>query len=128
MVGLSLAAQGKLPEAIPELKIAADKGKQYPELAGSLGNVLARAGRTAEARSLLAHIETGYHDEGAVAISLSLVYTGLGEKKKAIECLRKAADTYAAGVNFIGVEPVFDPLRKEPEFHALCTRLDLCAH
>jgi hypothetical protein len=60
-----------------------------------------------------------------VAVSLSLVYTGLGEKREAIECLRRAARVYATGVNTIGVEPIFDPLRGEPEFQALCARLRL---
>jgi serine/threonine-protein kinase len=128
LIGLSQAARGNLAEAITSLEKAANQGKQYPELAGSLGNLLARGGRVAEANAILDHIRQDYPDSGAVAVSLSLVHIGLGEKTKALVELRRAADLHAPGVNFIGVEPIFDPLRVDPEFQALCVQLGLPNH
>jgi serine/threonine-protein kinase len=128
LIGLCQAARGNLAEAMAALEKAANQGKQYPELAGSLGNVLARGGRVAEANAMLDHIRKDYPDSGAVALSLSLVHIGLGEKTKALVELRRAADLHASGVNFIGVEPIFDPLRVDPEFQALCVHLGLPNH
>jgi serine/threonine-protein kinase len=128
LIGLSQAAKGNLADAISELEKAADQGKQYPELAGSLGNVLARAGRVAEANAVLDHIRKDYPDAGAVAVSLSLVHIGLGEKTQALAELRKAVGLHATGANFIGVEPIFDPLRADPAFQALCAEFGLPNH
>ncbi|MGC9970058.1 MAG: hypothetical protein ABSE56_05660 [Bryobacteraceae bacterium] len=52
-----------------------------------------------------------------------MIHTGLGERKQGIESLRQAADAHDTDVTFMGVDPVFDPLRGEPEFRALCARL-----
>jgi hypothetical protein len=91
---------------------------------GPLGNALARSGRLAEARSILAEIRSG-PDHATGGVALAMVHTGLGERQQAIESLRQAAGAHVTDVIFIGVEPIFDPLRSESEFQALSARLGL---
>jgi serine/threonine-protein kinase len=123
--GSSRLAEGKLPEAISDLEKAAAQGERRLMVLGPLGNALARSGRVAQARSVLAEIEAVQQTSGTAGVALAIVHTGLGDKKQAIEWLRRAADAHVTDVNFIGVDPVFDPLRNEPDFQALCARLGL---
>jgi hypothetical protein len=88
---------------------------------------LGRAGRINEARSILTELESVQKSDGTAAVALAMVHVGLGEKKQAIECLRQAADTHVTDVLFIGVNPIFDSLRGDAGFQALCARLGLPA-
>jgi len=107
--GSSRLAEGKLPEAISDLEKAAAQGERRLMVLGPLGNALARSGRVAQARSVLAEIEAVQQTSGTAGVALAIVHTGLGDKKQAIEWLRRAADAHVTDVNFIGVDPVFDP-------------------
>jgi len=55
---------------------------------------------------------------------LAIIYTGLGEKDRAIEQLNKAYEQRAGWVIMLKVEPLFDPLRSDPRFAQLLQRLD----
>lgn len=90
-------------------------------------NAQARAGRLPEAQATLAELLRIEQAEKGASVALARVYAGLGEKRQAIEWLRKAAEAHVTDVTFIGVDPVFDPLRSEPDFQALCARLSVPA-
>ncbi len=123
-LGSCEAEQGRLAEAISEYRTILKKERPV-EVLGRLGNAQARAGRLAEAQSTLAELERVEEAEKNAGVALARVYAGLGEKKQAIEWLRRAADALLTDVVFMGVDPAFDPLRGEAEFQALCARLGL---
>jgi serine/threonine-protein kinase len=127
VIGICEAQKGNLATAIGEYEKAVAQGGRYLPLLGNMGYALARAGRVAEARSILSELLARQDRTGGASVDLACVYTGLGEKQQAISWLRRAADEHASHVIFIGVNPIFDPLRGEPEFQALCTRLGLPA-
>ena len=56
---------------------------------------------------------------------LAIVYSRLGEKDKALDCLEQAYAERQLAMTEIGVEPAFDPLRAEPRFAALLRRVGL---
>jgi hypothetical protein len=56
---------------------------------------------------------------------LAILYTGLGDKDRAIEMLNKAYEDRAGWTLYLKVEPLFDPLRTDPRFNDLVRRLDL---
>ena len=56
---------------------------------------------------------------------LAVLYTGLGEKDRAIEQLNKAYDDRAGWIINLKVEPLFDPLRSDPRFADLLRRMKL---
>ncbi len=118
------AEKGKLAEAVSEYQTVL-KQMRAVEVMGRLGNAQARAGRLSETRATLGEPQRIEQVEKIAGVALARVYTGLGEKKQAIEWLRKAADAHVTDAVFIGVDPVFDPLRAEPDFKALCARLGL---
>jgi serine/threonine-protein kinase len=128
VMALCDAETGRYAEAIDAFeKARARAGESADLILGPLGNALGRAGRLNEARSILTELESAQKSDGTAAVALAMVHVGLGERKQAIECLRQAADTHVTDVLFIGVNPLFDSLRGDADFQALCTRLGLPA-
>lgn len=126
VMALCDAAMGRYAEALGAYeKARAQVGESTDMILGPLGNALGRAGRIGEARSILTELESMQKSDGAAGVALAMVHLGLGERKQAIACLRQAADTHVTDVLFIGVDPVFDPLRGDADFQALCARLGL---
>jgi hypothetical protein len=80
-----------------------------------LGYALAHSGNLKEAERLRARITL--HPPAFGESDLALIYTGLGDKDKAFECLRGAS----AAREVVGVraDPLFDPLRSDPRFQEL---------
>ena len=54
---------------------------------------------------------------------LAILYVGLGDKEHALEQLNKAYEDRAGWIIDINVEPVFDPLRSDPRFAELVSRM-----
>jgi len=54
-----------------------------------------------------------------------LLNIGLGKKKEALDWLEKAYDERTSNMNAIKVDPVYDPLRNEPRFHAVMKQIHL---
>ena len=123
-IGMCDVELGRVAEGISELeKIKAEAGGGNIAILAALGNAYARAGRMADAASVLTSLGK---IPGTVAdVGLAIVHTGRGEKKQAIELLRQAAAAHVPDAIFIGVNPVFDPLRDDPDFQALCAGLGI---
>jgi TolB-like protein/Flp pilus assembly protein TadD len=122
-IGECDAAMGKYGEAVAEIeKVRAEAGDPLMVL-GALGNTYAHAGRLSDARSILSQLEQIQKSEGIAGVALAMVHLGLGEKAQAVQCLRQAASAHIADVLFIGVNPYFDPLRGDPGFEALSSKL-----
>ena len=56
---------------------------------------------------------------------LALIYVGLGEKDEAFNMLEKAFEERYPWLIHLSVEPRLDPLRSEPRFKALVSRIGL---
>jgi serine/threonine-protein kinase len=54
---------------------------------------------------------------------LAILYVGLGDKNRAMEQLNRAYDDRAGWLIYLNVEPVFDPLRSDPRFADLVSRM-----
>jgi tetratricopeptide (TPR) repeat protein len=93
---------------------------------GNRGHAYAAAGRTADARALLATFEARYKQKGTGAGEIAMVYIGLGEHDRAFEWLERAV---AGGTPLtLKTSSVWDPLRGDPRFEVLLDRLDLGEH
>ena len=55
----------------------------------------------------------------------AMVWTGLGDKYRALENLEKAFEERESGMAFLKVWPIFDSLRSEPRFKALLKKMNL---
>ncbi len=82
---------------------------------GNLGYAYALAGRTAEARKLLADLDTTMN---------AMVHIGLGEYDRAFQCLERTYER-RGWLGTLKVAPVWDRLRPDPRFHNLLQRVGL---
>lgn len=88
------------------------------------GYVFARAGRQAEADSVLAEA-LAVPDGEIPAIVLAAVYVGRGDTDRAMQWLERSYENHEWQIVFLEHDPLFDPLRDDPRFQALLARTGL---
>jgi hypothetical protein len=57
------------------------------------------------------------------AYEYATIYAQWGDRTKALELLEKAVRVRNAGLCFLKIDPLLDPLRKEPRFQAVMREL-----
>lgn len=111
--------------AIAELRrLVAETGRE-PDILGTLGYTYALAGRSNEARELLAELISRSKQEYVSPYHQSLISIGLKDKTQALTALDKAYTDRCWQLAFLNVEPEWDPLRSDPRFHKLLTQVGL---
>jgi tetratricopeptide (TPR) repeat protein len=122
LLGVALTASGCYSEGIAELeKVGAATGRPAAVLA-RLCNAYAHAGRRAEAAAVRAEI--GRNPQSA-HVHAAMAATALGESEAALRHLEQSAALRETDFLFIGADPVFDPLRGNQRFAAICGKLGL---
>ncbi len=94
------------------------------ETAAALAYTYARAGRKAEAETVLSLMISLSKRRYVSPLYLATIYTGLGDKEQAIEQLNKAYENRHPGLVLIRVWPHFDSLRDDPRFQSLLRRFE----
>jgi tetratricopeptide (TPR) repeat protein/tRNA A-37 threonylcarbamoyl transferase component Bud32 len=125
-LALALAQQGKAAEAMAEARESGRlQGWRPTVLGGYLAYIRARAGDRAKAQreleDLLHRSRTEYVPETYVAA----VYAALGDSDRAFVWLEKAVDVNAPEVQFIKVDPRFDPVRSDRRFTLVLKKMRL---
>jgi TolB-like protein/Tfp pilus assembly protein PilF len=121
-LALSYSALGRHEEAISEMQKARERGSDY--LAG-LGYVYAMAGRRAEALKTLDDLKRLAEKQYVPPYHFGWIYTGLGDKDKAIALLQKTYDEHTQHVVDFKTVPMFDPLRSDERFQELVQKVGL---
>jgi serine/threonine-protein kinase len=124
-LGDVLAREGRYPESIAALTESIRLGGRSPNHLAILAYVHGLAGRTDEARKLLAHIRDRAADGQASPIWAALAHLGLGEHDDAFVWLERAFDERDGSLILVSASPEFDPLRGDPRFQSLLTRMGL---
>ena len=123
-LGKAYAQLGRYEEALAEV----EKAKQLSEFDpyyGTIGWIYARAGRKAEAQSLLRRLQELSTQRYIDPTSIATIYIGLGQNEKALTWLERAYEQRGSYlILFLKVDPVFDPLRSDPRFQDLLRRMN----
>jgi tetratricopeptide (TPR) repeat protein len=90
-----------------------------------LGLVYALAGRVSEARKLLDELIGLARVSYVSPAYLGWIHVGLGESDRAFECFEKAIEDHSYVTLFLGVDPLYDPIRSDPRYHALLRKMNL---
>jgi predicted Zn-dependent protease len=90
-----------------------------PELKAQLAQALALSGKRTEALRLLEEVKHSAPEEYVSPFDVAMIYSGLGEKDKAIDWLEKALAERSYQMSSIKVEPRLDSLRSEPRFEKI---------
>ena len=122
-MGLALAQSGSCPEACASLERAIEHSGGGLVFKAHLGYVCGLAGDEAKARALLAELEEHARARFVSSYYFALIHLGLGDYDRALSQLARAFEQRAGFLAYLHVEPMFDPLRKDPRFRELERRL-----
>jgi serine/threonine-protein kinase len=122
-LGFTYAAKGMLVEAINAYQEAIRLGLDSPSTQVYLGAAYARAGDRERAQAIILNLQTSqqYVSPGQWAI----LYVAQGEREQAFAALEKAYEEHDLQLQYLGVDPAFDPLRSDPRFNDLLRRVGL---
>jgi TolB-like protein/Tfp pilus assembly protein PilF len=122
-LGSALAAKGAIDAAIKEYEKARALSDD-PFVLGLLGHAYASSGNKMEAEKILGQLKELSKERYVSAYSVALVYLGLGNKEEALRWLEKSyQDRTGNDLVYFRVEPLLDPLRGEPRFEELVTKV-----
>jgi adenylate cyclase len=127
-LGLARCQEGKVDEGVGEIKKAMELDPNNVNFMTDLCYVYARAGRSSEARDVLARVEADQRSNGAVRVppmALAAMYASLGETDRAIEWLQNAFSEHSPYLCTLKVERQFDGIRTDPRFVALLDKVGL---
>jgi TolB-like protein/Tfp pilus assembly protein PilF len=124
-LGFTMIAKNQPGEAITVLEKVITLTNRAPGPIGVLIRAYAHAGRSSDARKLLAELkersQTGY----VPAAAFVNAYLGLGDNEQAFAWLERAHQEQSNILQFLKVHPYFDPLRDDPRFKDLLRRVGL---
>jgi DNA-binding winged helix-turn-helix (wHTH) protein/TolB-like protein/Tfp pilus assembly protein PilF len=123
-MGLAHVGRGAYADAIAAFEKAIDTGAA-PSDRAVLAHALARGGRVADAKAILADLESPKDGRFVPAYYFALIHVGLGDKDRAFSALERAFVERVGPLNEIAIDPMFDLLRGDPRFDVLLHRLRL---
>lgn len=89
-----------------------------------IGHAQASIGRQTEARAILAQLTDASKTRYISGYSFAVIHLALGEKDQALDWLEKdGRERTGFEINFIKVDPYLDPLRGDPRFEALISKI-----
>ncbi len=110
---------------IAEIQRAVELAPAHGMWLAQLGQAFAELGRTSEAREVLARLEALSRRGYVAPYHLAYVYTGLGEREAALDCLERAYRERAGAVYGIKGSFLFASLHAHPRFQALLAKMNL---
>jgi TolB-like protein/Tfp pilus assembly protein PilF len=126
-LGNVLEHRGRLKEAIVEYEKCFNSGSSDPIDLADLAAAYFLAGRTAEAQQLWDKLKSLSERQYVPAYSMAVVQLAFGDKDEAIRLLEKSYEDRApfdsADLGWILVDHRLDPLRSDPRFKKLITRI-----
>lgn len=115
-LGLALEQEAQYGEAIASLSKARGATGVNPAVSASIAHIYAVAGKRAAARKLLGELLS---QDDPAAYEIAVIYEGLGEKRRAIDWLRRLKGNRDSVEMLLKLDPRLDALRSDPRFQEL---------
>ncbi|HWS87847.1 MAG TPA: protein kinase [Pyrinomonadaceae bacterium] len=122
LLSLSLSQAGRHDEAVEACEKAAAMLGRSPYSLCFLAALNAHAGRDAEARAVLEEVGRLGQTRYVSPYMLALAHCQLGDAERALQELWKAVEIGDARLAWLGVDPLFDPVRHLPRFREVLLR------
>ena len=119
------SAVGDHPGALAALSTAERLLGATPELVSARGVALARSGDTEGSEQAVAWLADRATTRFVSPVLVGQVLAALGRTDDALAALARAVQERAADLVWVGVRPVFEPLRRDARFQALLRTLRL---
>jgi TolB-like protein/Flp pilus assembly protein TadD len=127
LLGNVLEHKGRIGEAVVEYEKSANLSVTDPTVLAELARVYFLVGKKAEAQQLWDKLKSLSERQYVPAYSLALVQSAFGDKAEAIRLLEKSYEDHApfdsSDLGWILVDHRLDPLRSDPRFKKLITRI-----
>lgn len=120
--GQALAQLGRIDQALHAFAEAARYSGDSSKALAFRADALARAGRKAEARAVLATLEQRARERYVPPSILATIHASLGNSRVALDWLDRAYDARDVHMVFLPVDPRWDVLRNEARFAELIER------
>ncbi len=124
-LGFAYEQKGMYEEAIAAYQKNISLSDRISFNLGPLGHAYAASGRKGEALKILDEMRGMAGQKYISPFDLAILYTGLGDRERALEELNRAYEERAGWLITIKVEPLFDPLRSDPRFQDILRRMKL---
>jgi serine/threonine-protein kinase len=118
-------AQGAFDQAIADIRREVDRPGLRAVKKLTLAFACASAGIKDEATGLLWELEPKLAEDNRLALLSAMLFTALDQKDRAFEQLERAYEQREPGLLFLGVAPWVDPLRSDPRYAALVSKVGL---
>jgi serine/threonine-protein kinase len=124
-LGFVQIQQRQYPEAIASLKRGIDLGAFYPYAASGLAYAYAASGDRRAAMTILDELKRRSAHELVPPIHIAIAYGALGDVTQGIAWLNRGIDQHDLYIPENFFEPLLDPLRRDPRFKEVSTRMGL---
>jgi Tfp pilus assembly protein PilF/TolB-like protein len=108
--------RGDFAQAEEHARRYIDAGGDVPANSTTLGEILARTGRTAEANAYAARLALLARRDGPSLVALARTEMSLGHCDRALTLLEQAVREHVFTIPF---QPYWDPIRSDPRFQAI---------
>lgn len=122
-LGSALREKKMYKEALEQFSQGRVRSHDHPVMISLYGNALALSGDTAGAHQALADLQHLAQSRYVSSLYFAAIYTGLGENNTALDWLDRAYEERNDRLVYLGAEPLADPLRSDPRFVKLMTKL-----
>ncbi len=118
-LGQTLLQLRRTPEALRELQKAAELTGEDSRLLAALAHALGICGERFRAENILNQVLQMSTRRYVAACDVATIHLGLGDSRKTIRWLERALEDREPGLLWIGTDPVFDPIREDPQFREI---------
>ncbi|HEX6879501.1 MAG TPA: tetratricopeptide repeat protein [Terriglobales bacterium] len=125
-LGRAYLFSGRHPEAVAALESAIELSGSFAGMA-TLGYAFAKAGRMAEASSIIEDLKHPASQRGMSPAGIATILAASGETEEALCYLEQAFETRSYSMVSLDVDPVYDSLRPETRFKRLLRRMSFPA-
>jgi TolB-like protein/Flp pilus assembly protein TadD len=124
-IGRAYEQMGMHPQARGAFQKILAAAPEDPAILSLMAHEYAVSGDKASADKFLARLKAVANRKYVPAVYFAVIYTGLGQKDEAFRWLDKAFDERCEYLVYLGSEPLADPLRDDPRFPRLLSRIGL---
>jgi DNA-binding winged helix-turn-helix (wHTH) protein/TolB-like protein len=122
-LGRTYQELGRFDDAIREFQQLEGKVHEWPVSIAARGYTAAVAGRSDEARKILADMESLAERKFVTSYGVALVHAGLGQNEAAFASLNKAFDERSNWLIWLRLDPRWSGLRSDAHFAELVARM-----
>lgn len=125
LIGLVQYRLKQYSEAQANLEKGLELSGRSSECAAYLGYFYGKRGMRTEALKLLKEDEQRYQAGTGSAYNIARIYTGLGEKEKALDMLEQDLRDHSSELGYLLFDPTLEDIRTAPRFVALMKKVGL---